>query len=104
MTDDDDVELEPSPLSGELSRDEIAVRVEICRVRDGAPGWSLEVVDQEGPSTVWDATPPTDQDAYREFYRTVKSKGISSFLSNRRVTSIDGEMRACRKRCMSSGN
>jgi hypothetical protein len=77
--DDDDVELEHSPLSGELSRDGITVRVEISRVRDGAPGWSLEVVDQEG-STVWDATFPTDQDAYREFYRTIESEGIRTFL------------------------
>ena len=80
MIDDDDVELEHSPLSGELSRDGITVRVEIYRVRDDATGWSLEVVDEEGASTIWDGDFPTDQDAYREFYRTLESKGISTFL------------------------
>lgn len=34
MTDDDDVELEDSPLSGELTRDGITVKVTIYRIRD----------------------------------------------------------------------
>jgi hypothetical protein len=80
MIDDDDVELEHSPLSGELSRDGITVRVEIYRVYDDAAGWSLEVVDQEGTSTVWDSNFPTDQDACREFYRILDSEGIRTFL------------------------
>jgi hypothetical protein len=80
MVDDDDVELEHSPLSGELSRDGITIRVEIFRVRDDAACWSLEVVDQEGASTVWDSDFPIDQDAYREFYRTLESEGMRTFL------------------------
>jgi hypothetical protein len=39
-------------------------------------GWSLEVIDQAGGSTVWGDTFATDQDAYDEFYRTSESEGI----------------------------
>jgi hypothetical protein len=49
-------------------------------VYDDAAGWSLEVVDQEGTSTVWDSNFPTDQDACREFYRILDSEGIRTFL------------------------
>jgi hypothetical protein len=80
MIDDDGVELEDSPLSGELTRDGITVRVAIYRIRDAGEGWSLEVVDHEGASTVWNETFPTDQDAYREFYRTLETQGIRTFL------------------------
>jgi hypothetical protein len=56
MTDDHDVELEDSPLSGELTRDGVTVIVAIYRIRDSGEGWSLEVIDHQGASTVWDAT------------------------------------------------
>jgi hypothetical protein len=80
MGDDDEVELENSPLSGELTRDGVTVKVAIYRIRDSADGWSLEVIDHEGASTVWNETFPTDQDAYREFSRTVDTEGIRTFL------------------------
>jgi hypothetical protein len=76
----DDIEIESSPLSGEFTRDSITVRVEIYRLRSRDGGWALEVVDQQGASTVWDEDFPTDQDAYREFRRTIESEGIRAFL------------------------
>ena len=83
MIRDDDVELENSPLSSELTRDGVTVRIEIYRIRDRGEGWSLEVVDHEGASTVWDETFPTDQDAYREFCRALEAEGIRTLLDAR---------------------
>jgi hypothetical protein len=80
MIDNQDVEIEYSPLSREVTHDGIKVKVEIYKLRGAADGWSLEVVDHEGASTVWDNTFPTDQDAYREFSRTLESEGIRAFL------------------------
>ena len=76
---DDDPELEYSPLCGSVTRDGITVRVGIYRLAGSDEGWSLEVVDQEDASTVWDETFATDQEAYAEFYRTLELEGIRSF-------------------------
>jgi hypothetical protein len=53
MVDEDEVELEESPLSGDVLRDGITLRVQIYRIRGSNEGWSLEVVDHEWGSTVW---------------------------------------------------
>ncbi len=80
MVDEDDVELEESPLSGEVTRDGITLRVQIYRIRGSNEGWSLEVVDHEGGSTVWQDLFPSDQDAYREFTQTLDAEGPSAFV------------------------
>jgi hypothetical protein len=51
---DEDSEIENSPLCGAVSRDGFTVRVEIYRLVEGDKSWTLEVVDHEGGSTVWD--------------------------------------------------
>jgi hypothetical protein len=79
MIDDDDPEVESSPLSGNVTRDEITIRVEIHRLAESNEGWSLEVIDQENGSTVWDETFATDQEAFAEFYRKLETEGIRSF-------------------------
>jgi hypothetical protein len=61
MIEEDDPELEYSPLCGDVSRGGITIRVEIYRLAGRGEGWSLEVVDQEGGSTVWDDLFATDQ-------------------------------------------
>ena len=58
---------------------ELTIRVEICRIADSDGGWSLEVIDQENTSTVWDSTFVADEEAYREFSRTLEREGIRSF-------------------------
>jgi hypothetical protein len=50
---------------------------------EGDRSWTLEVIDPEGGSTVWDDRFATDQDAYDEFYRTLEVDGIRSFLEDR---------------------
>ena len=83
----DHPEIENSPFSGEVSRDGVTVRVEIYRLAGIGEGWSLEVVDQEGGSTVWDELFATDKDAHTEFYRTLEDEGISSFGGSSPATS-----------------
>jgi len=80
MVDEDDVELEESPLSGEVTRDGITLRVQIYRIRGSNENRSLEVVDHEAGSTVWQDLFPSDQDAYREFMRTLDAEGPRAFL------------------------
>ena len=77
---DEDPEIEISPLSGKITRDGVTVEVLIYRIAGEDADWTLEVVDQDDASTVWDDTFPTDKDAYAAFYRTLEIEGIRSFL------------------------
>jgi hypothetical protein len=79
VLEDDDPEIEFSPLCGDVTREGVTVRIEIYRLTEGDEGWSLEVVDQEGASTVWEELFVTDDQAYAEFCRTLESEGIRSF-------------------------
>jgi hypothetical protein len=76
---DNEIELEYSPLCGDVTRDGLRVRVQIYRIAGGSEGWSLEVIDHEGTSTVWSDLFATDQDAYAEFVKTLETQGIRSF-------------------------
>lgn len=76
---DEDPEIEDSPLCASVSRDGTTVRVQIYRLV-GEDHWTLEVVDEEDGSTVWDDKFPSDREAYAEFYRTLETEGIRSFL------------------------
>ena len=80
MTNDNDPEIENSPLSGPVTRDGFTVSVEIYRIRNSNDGWSLKLVDAENTSTVWNETFPTDQDAYREFRRGLEAEGLPGLL------------------------
>ena len=77
VNDNNNPEIESSPLCGSVTRDGITVRVEIYRIAGRGGGWALEVIDREGASTVWDDTFADDQDAYDEFYRALELEGIS---------------------------
>lgn len=83
MNDQDDPEIEYSPLCDEVTRNGLTVRVQIYRLKVGDPGWSLEVVDHEGGSTVWDNLFATDHEALAEFSETLRVEGIDSFLMDR---------------------
>jgi hypothetical protein len=77
---DDDIEIEHSPLSGDVTRDGVTLRVDIYRIKGSNDGWSLEVVDETGGSTVWTETFEMPSDAYHEFYKTLETEGPSAFL------------------------
>jgi len=76
---DDDYQLVMSPLCGNISRDGIMIEVQIYR-GIGDDDWVLEVIDDEGGSTVWNQLFPTDQAARTEVMRVVDNEGIDSFL------------------------
>ena len=77
---EDDIEIEHSPLSSEIARDGMVVKLCIYRIKGSGEGWTLEVVDQENASTVWDELFETDQEAFDEFEMTLTREGIGSFL------------------------
>ena len=75
----EEFEIEDSKLSQKVSRDGMTVEVLIYRGKDDL-GWMLEVVDQEGGSTVWDDLFPTDEEALAEAMNTIETEGIACFL------------------------
>ena len=76
---DDETKLITSRLSRTITRDGITVDVHIFR-SEGEPEWTLEVVDQDGASTVWEDTFETEQDALNEVFQTIAADGMSSFV------------------------
>jgi hypothetical protein len=68
-----------SDLSGYETHDAKSARVEIFRYID-QEGWWLEVIDQTGNLTRWDAPFKTDRDAYLEFCATVVVEGMKTFI------------------------
>lgn len=83
MHDENDPEIEYSPLCEEVTRGGLTVRVQIYRLKTGNDGWLLEVIDHENASTVWDDLFATDHGALAEFSRTLDDEGIQSFLVGR---------------------
>jgi hypothetical protein len=75
---DDDPELEDSPLSGPFEKDGLVVDVLIYRIA-GTDGWSLEVVDSTGTSTVWQDEFATDNEAHGMFLKTIAEEGMLAF-------------------------
>jgi uncharacterized protein len=67
-----------------VRRDGITVRVEIYSL-EGRPGWTLEVVNDKGTSTVWDEPFDTDDAADAAFGEVLAEDGIASFLDTATV-------------------
>jgi hypothetical protein len=76
-----DPDIEYSPLCEKTTRGKITIDVQIYRIAGSSEGWSLEIIDDEGSSTVFDDLFATDVAAYAEFERTIMEEGIESFLS-----------------------
>lgn len=74
----DEFEIEMSPLSQDLTKDEKSVKVDIYRGDRG--GWILEVVDEFGNSTVWDDEFASDAAALDEAKATIRDEGIDSLI------------------------
>ncbi len=76
---DDDPKIEYSPLCEEVTQDGhgLTVRVQIYRLKTGYEGWSLEVVNREDGSTVWDDLFATDNDALASFPEHLKLRVFS---------------------------
>jgi hypothetical protein len=57
--------------SGTFTKD--GVTVQLCIYRLANTRWTLEVVDAEGTSTVWDDEFATDDEASEEFLRAIEN-------------------------------
>lgn len=78
---DDDREFEHSPLSGEFTRGDISVDVEIYRAAGTQDPWELEVVSLSGGCTRWHKRFLTEQDALQAFIMMVEADSIASLAS-----------------------
>ena len=68
-----------SPLSETYTDGEITVRVEIYKL-DGTDGWTLEIIDETGGSTVWEENFATDAEAMAEFVDGVEQLGLAKLI------------------------
>ena len=73
-----------SPLSGPFTEGDVTVDVQIYRLEDTP--WTLEVIDSEGTSTVWDNQFETAAAAKSEFLRSVTEEGLVAIISGEPAT------------------
>lgn len=66
-------------MSGVVTKQSVTVRVNIIQL-ENEPGWSIEVQNEHGTSTVWDDLFATDNAAYAAFRQTVDEEGMRAFL------------------------
>ena len=81
---DRDPNLVTSSLSRTVNVDGVTVVVNIYRLEHDAQ-WALEVVNEVGTSTVWDAPFDTDEEAFAAFQLTVEEEGMEAFLDRTNV-------------------
>ena len=62
--------------------------VEVCIYRMPDTGWTLEVVDQYGNSTVWDGEFDTDQEAFDLFLEELKEEGVEALIGPEPVSAL----------------
>ncbi|PHP18256.1 hypothetical protein CG471_18540 [Sphingobium sp. IP1] len=72
-------ELIESPLSRTLEQAGVRLTINIVRLATER-GWSLEVVNEHGTSTVWDTPFATDREADAAFREALIQEGIEAFL------------------------
>jgi hypothetical protein len=84
---------EPNIVTSSHSRHvtEDGVTVELCIYRlEDEQGWTLEVVNAAGTSTVWDDAFGSEDAAYAEFRRTVADEGMTAFLDSAKIIRFPG--------------
>ena len=77
MTETD--ELIVSERSGSFLVEGVRIEVNICTL-DPAEGWTLEVVNQHGTSTVWEDVFATEEEAWDAFVQAVEVEGVKAFF------------------------
>lgn len=73
-----------SGLSRRVTQGEVTVDVEIYRLENES-GWALEVIDQNGASTVWEDIFPTDDRALEEFETMLRDEGLLGLIQSSNV-------------------
>lgn len=81
---DRDPNIVQSGLSRTVTREGVTLDVSIYRLEHDAQ-WTLEVVNDVGTSTVWDAPFDTDAEALEAFEVTLNDEGIEAFLDRSNV-------------------
>jgi hypothetical protein len=76
---DPEPELIESPLNWSIERGGRRLTVNMVRLASER-GWSLEVVNDQGTSIVWDEQFDTDRDADAAFRNALASDGFEAFL------------------------
>ncbi|MDP2016638.1 hypothetical protein [Hydrogenophaga sp.] len=75
----DEHELIDSPLNQMYTADGRSVEIHIYRMLN--TGWTLEVVDDQNNSTVWDGEFATDEEALDAALEDIKAEGIEVFIA-----------------------
>jgi hypothetical protein len=73
-----------SGLSQSVTSNGITVSVEIYRL-ESEQSWVLEVIDQDGASTVWDDPFPADDAALDAFHECLREEGMSGLIGQTNV-------------------
>lgn len=88
---DSDPHLITSRLSRSVTWEGRRVAVEIYRLATDTT-WTLEVVNDEGTSTVWDDPFASDRDADEAFRDTLATEGVAAFFDDARVFPPSGRL------------
>ncbi len=75
----DEHDLIDSPLNQTYTADGHSVEIQIYRMLN--TGWTLEVVDDQNNSTVWDGEFATDKEALDAALEDIKAEGIEAFIA-----------------------
>ncbi len=85
---------DPNIVSSGLSRrvvvDGHTLQVDIYRLEIDH-SWSLEIVDEDGTSTVWEDLFPSDQAALDEALKAIEKEGLSGFRDLGNVVPFPGK-------------
>ncbi|WP_233506011.1 hypothetical protein [Rhodoferax lacus] len=77
---EDDIEIVYSPLQQRYTKDGHTLDIQIYKYEDDAD-WTLEVVADDGLSTVWNEGFPTDKAAFEQARWAIDAEGAEAFLS-----------------------
>jgi uncharacterized protein len=91
----EDIEIIHSPLQQTYSADGHTLSIQIYRSPDSA--WILEVVDEQGTSTVWDDPFETDKAALEAAFLAIEEEGIASFVTEAQQAAKAAEPELLRK-------
>ena len=79
MVEEEEPNIVMSSKSQKVAIDGYPFSIEIYRLEEDKT-WTLEVVDYEGSSYVWDDQFPSDKDARTEAVKELESKGAIAFM------------------------
>jgi uncharacterized protein len=91
----DEIKLIHSPLTRTHSADGHTLHIQIYRSPDSP--WILEIVDEQGTSTVWDDPFDTDTAALEAAFVAIETEGVRSFVTQARQAAEDAEPELLRK-------